>query len=73
LVSLLERYCTLPDPLKSDEQAERRGHRDLELLDRSAMRHELAVIRWWLPLQRAPHRWFRERVRLIEAALRHGL
>jgi hypothetical protein len=70
--AILQRYGTLPDPLESDEQAQRRAHLDLDQLEPAAMRQELVALRLWLCLQSSAHPWFRERVNRLRRKLRHG-
>ena len=72
LIAILERFCHLPDPVDSAEQAERRAHLDLADLDAAALRQELAALCLWLPLQRSPDPWFLERVTRLRGRLRDG-
>jgi len=72
LASLFRRYCTLPDPLTSLEEAERRAHVDLPQRIRSELRQEREVLRLWLRFQIAAHPWFHERLHRIGQELAHG-
>lgn len=69
LDELIRRYCTLPDPLASLEEAERWAHLDLPRLTRSELRQEREVLRLWLRLQASTHPWLYERLRRIEQEL----
>jgi hypothetical protein len=62
LEAILRRFCTVPDPVVSYEQAERSAHRDLERLDTVILRQELAALRFWISLNPFAHRWLHERV-----------
>ena len=72
LDAVLRRFCVLPNPVESEEQAERRAHRDLEQLDTATLQQELGALRLWLALQSSPHPWFRERVARLRGVLRDG-
>jgi hypothetical protein len=71
LESLVRRFCTLPDPLVSYEEAERRAHRDLDAVGATELRQEREALRIWLRLVRSPHPWFLERLRQLNERLGH--
>jgi hypothetical protein len=67
---IIRRFCTVPNPLESYEQAQRRAHLDIAQLSTAAVKHELHVLRWWTWLRRPRQAWFYERIRRLEGELR---
>ena len=67
---IIKRFCTLPNRVTSYEEAQRLAHEDIAQLGTAALRHELDVLKWWSPLRRPGHPWFRERIRRLEGELR---
>ena len=72
LCSILARYCVLPDPVQSDEQALRRWHQDLPDLSPSAARQELAALNLGQSLLDLRDPWFSQRCQLLKRLVRRG-
>lgn len=72
LLGPVRRYCRLPDPVMSHEEATRLRHDDVATMSHSQALSELCTLQLWMPLQRWVDPWFKERVERLREALRHG-
>jgi hypothetical protein len=72
LCSILARFCSLPNSMRSEEEALRWKHEDLPDLSRASAIQELEALNLLLRLEPSTHPWFFERRERLRGLVGHG-
>jgi hypothetical protein len=59
----------VPNPVTSDEEAQRFWHADLEHTPLAELRREVAALRQVVAISANPDSWFSQRIRRLKAAI----
>lgn len=68
IVATISRLAIVPDPLVSEEQADKYHHHDLDARNENDLRRELSFLRWFNYLEESA--WHQDREQFVARALR---